>query len=88
MCAYLDGLERAAMLIVKVVLAACYIALNGRIFHGNIPLLQYIFSRDFYKRPFERAFIKTGYDNIIDRRKCRIHGNFLKFSQRIAEPSR
>lgn len=47
--ANLDGLERAVMLCVEIILAACYIALDSRILRHD----KYLFLSIFYRIPYK-----------------------------------
>ena len=49
MSANLDGLERAVMLCVEIILAACYIALDSRILRHD----KYLFLSIFYRIPYK-----------------------------------
>lgn len=57
----LDGLERAVMLCVEIILAACYIALDSRILRHDKYLFYLYFTAFHTNACSKQAFVRSGY---------------------------
>ena len=75
----LDGLERAVMLCVEIILAACYIALDSRILRHDKYLFYLYFTAFHTNACSKQAFVRSGYISIICGCANFIHGKISEY---------